>query len=220
MSPSASVRQSYNSFRPELQAFSTSLVPIISSTDIAYLRSLTVHLHPSLTLYMNDLFTAARHHHELDGTLLTTRAHKDAVALVRAQRLLCGDSTSTQLIRSAKTKTPEDSRTRADEAYDDMKTIRVSLDKSNTPGGKGKEVDGDSFFWQPRERDVRMDVSEVDVARIVPRVISHRLRVREGPDHEIFSSVMYPAASPSLQEKGGGHRKTVKEIIVKILSDT
>jgi hypothetical protein len=76
----------------------------------------------------------------------------------------------------------------------------------------------DSFLSQ-LQGDTRMDVSEVDVARIVPRVISHRLRVRDGPDHEIFSSVIYPAASPNVQrvEK---HRMTIKEIIVKLLFDT
>jgi len=38
-----------------------------------------------------------------------------------------------------------------------------------------------------------MDVSEVDIARIIPRVLTHRLRVRDGPDHEIFSGVVFPA---------------------------
>ncbi|KAI0775817.1 hypothetical protein BD413DRAFT_602979 [Trametes elegans] len=77
------------------------------------------------------------------------------------------------------------------------------------------------------------DVSEEDVARIFPRVVSHRLRVRDGPDDEVLGSVMWPAVppdgavdddSPALGGPQGGvkmtwERKTVKEILVRILAD-
>jgi len=231
VSPSPSTRQAYISFRSELHTSSPTSAPIISPAHIKYLRSLTVHLHPSLSLYMHDLFTAARHHHELDGTLLTARAHKDAEALIRAQRVLCGDSTSTQLIRSIRVpdNTSENSKFMLHEIHDDMKTVKEDLGDGNEErsfrdeGRKLGVLDDpwgheDDFFWQ-LHGDTRMDVSEVDVAKIVPRVISHRLKVRDGPDHEILSGAIYPAASPILP-KVDKHQKTVKDIIVEILVDT
>ncbi|KAI1795594.1 hypothetical protein LXA43DRAFT_881607 [Ganoderma leucocontextum] len=72
------------------------------------------------------------------------------------------------------------------------------------------------------------DVSEEDVARIFPRVVSHRLRARNGPDDELLGSVMFPAVPPktggAATEVGEGmrlgwERKSVKEILVRILAD-
>ena len=72
------------------------------------------------------------------------------------------------------------------------------------------------------------DVSEEDVARIFPRVVSHRVRVRHGPDDEILGSVMFPAvppeaARPATEIREGmrlwWERKSVKEILVRILAD-
>ncbi|TBU31715.1 hypothetical protein BD311DRAFT_776002 [Dichomitus squalens] len=72
------------------------------------------------------------------------------------------------------------------------------------------------------------DVSEEDVARIFPRVVSHRLRVRDGPDDEVLGSVMFPAVPPGMGAAGsdvgkgaklGWERKSVKEILVRILAD-
>jgi hypothetical protein len=65
----------------------------------------------------------------------------------------------------------------------------------------------------------RMDVSEVDIARIIPRVLTHRLRVRDGPDHEILSSVVFPAVMTG-SDKVESHRRTVKEILVQIIGET
>ncbi|KAH9935755.1 uncharacterized protein B0H18DRAFT_1114458 [Fomitopsis serialis] len=71
------------------------------------------------------------------------------------------------------------------------------------------------------------DVSEVDVARIFPRVVSHRLRVRDGPDHEVMGSVMFPAVSiprglnhqQTEDEPAVRERRTVKDVLVEILAD-
>ncbi|KAI0645802.1 hypothetical protein C8Q79DRAFT_1052969 [Trametes meyenii] len=80
------------------------------------------------------------------------------------------------------------------------------------------------------------DVSEEDVARVFPRAVSHRLRVRNGPDDEVLGSVMWPAVTPSGGMCGGGQsespelggtgavamgweRKSVKEILVRVLAD-
>ncbi|GJE92727.1 hypothetical protein PsYK624_088830 [Phanerochaete sordida] len=67
------------------------------------------------------------------------------------------------------------------------------------------------------------DASEVDVGRVFPRVVSHRLRVRTGPDDEILGSIMHPAVRevPAQGEavKAQPERKTVKQIVVGILAD-
>ncbi|OJT15423.1 hypothetical protein TRAPUB_8011 [Trametes pubescens] len=83
------------------------------------------------------------------------------------------------------------------------------------------------------------DVSEEDIARVFPRAVSHRLRVRDGPDDEVLGSVMWPAVppeegaaaaatyggvdgSPQLDGLGrpmGWDRKSVKEILVRVLAD-
>ncbi|KAH9942360.1 uncharacterized protein BXZ73DRAFT_97775 [Epithele typhae] len=78
------------------------------------------------------------------------------------------------------------------------------------------------------------DVSEEDVARVFPRVVSHRLRTRDGPDDEVLGSVVWPAVPPDSGTGGataagsevggegvrlGWERKSVKEILVRILAD-
>jgi len=66
-------------------------------------------------------------------------------------------------------------------------------------------------------------VSEVDVAKVVPRVISHRLRVRDGPEDEMMASVIFMATSPRVptgveNKEGVWRRRTVKEILVKLMT--
>jgi hypothetical protein len=66
-------------------------------------------------------------------------------------------------------------------------------------------------------------VSEVDVAKVVPRVVSHRLRVREGPEDEMMAGVMFMATNPRVltgveNEDGVWRRRTVKEILVKLMT--
>jgi len=214
--PSASTRQFFSLVRSEMQAPPISPSPIISPSDISYLSSLSIYVSPSLSLYIDELFTAARHHHELDGTLLTSRAHRDAECLIRVQRLLSGDTTSTELIRS----------------YEMEKVGEESSDgfvdpENGDPAGRvqaailleaGEDSTGytDSTFQLESQR---MDVSEVDIARIIPRVLTHRLRVRDGPDHEILSSVVFPAVLTG-SDKVESHRRTVKEILVQIIGET
>ncbi|CAA7260665.1 unnamed protein product [Cyclocybe aegerita] len=93
-----------------------------------------------------------------------------------------------------------------------------------------------------------LDVSEVDIARIVPRVVSHRVRVRAGPRDEVLSGVLFGATFDGEGidgwEVGGGEkgmeagdadadadagegqgqggqedRETVKSVLVQILSE-
>lgn len=64
-------------------------------------------------------------------------------------------------------------------------------------------------------------VSEADVARAIPRVITHRLRVRNGPEDEIMGSVMFGAAFEprSINRDGWDTRSTIKDILVAILGE-
>lgn len=78
------------------------------------------------------------------------------------------------------------------------------------------------------------DVSEVDIAKIFPRVVSHRVRMRSGPDDEILGSIMFPAVPVSMSRQSstssdGDQRdgsdeqfdseKTVKQVLISILAD-
>jgi len=228
--PSASTRRTFSLVRSETQAPPINPSPIISPSDISYLRSLSVYVSPSLSLHIDELFTAARHNHELDGTLLTSRAHRDAESLIRVQRLLSGDSTSTELIRSyeMEDKVGEEF---SDGFIDPGKDILDATHplkhdswlarggvQATTLSDSGSRSTGntDSTFQLESQR---MDVSEVDIARIIPRILTHRLRVRDGPDHEILSSVVFPAVMTG-SDKVESHRRTVKEILIQIIGET
>ncbi|KAI0373935.1 hypothetical protein BV20DRAFT_988046 [Pilatotrama ljubarskyi] len=239
-------------------------------------------LHPSLEIYLLDLFAATRHHPALDGTLLTRRAHADAEALARAFRVLNGDTVGTTLI--SREAHMGDKETMAAESFDDRswtedgwrsresltgRTEENGFAHGNSPEDyasadrvelrvNGGRLDSDSRRSEeydelvPEEDGISppealasafsrgwpevWDVSEEDVARIFPRAVSHRLRVRDGPDDEILGSVMWPAVSPEGTAGGaapgstedspdaggeplGWERKTVKEILVRILAD-
>ena len=227
--PSASTRQSFSHVRSEMQAPPINPSPIISPSDISYLRSLSVYVSPSLSLYVDEFFTAARHHHELDGTLLTSRAHRDAESLIRVQRLLSGDTTSTELIRSyGMDKVGEGSSDGLIDPESDVYKLAQPLKHDNWLArgrvqatvileNRPDSIGCTDSIFQPESQ--RMDVSEVDIARIIPRVLTHRLRVRDGPDHEILSSAVFPAVLTG-SDKVESHRRTIKEILVQIIGET
>ena len=246
-------------------------------------------LHPSLDMYLLDLFSATRHHPALDGTLLTMRAHTDAEALARAFRVLNGDTIGAALVyheaRMSDRETAAesfdssswvdgdsaawrsaDSLGEPHENGDGIGTgngngqaekgseesaigngmnaagIRLRVDNEDGyrsfSGGFGEYLDGHDSELSPADAlDAKLkkawpevwDVSEEDVARIFPRVVSHRLRVRDGPDDEILGSVMWPAvpveggagagAEVADGVKLGWERKSVKEVLVRVLAD-
>jgi hypothetical protein len=143
---------------------------------------------PALALYTSDLFSAARHHPQLDGTLLSSVARTAADTLIAAARVLgIGGEATVPLMDDAEESEPSEA----------------------------------SHEW-PDESDVHvLDVSEADVARIVPRVISHRVRVRDGPEDEVLGNVVSGAVGGwewEEPERVWG-RPTVKDILVQILTD-
>ena len=158
------------------------------------------HISHTLSLYLADIFSATRHNPRLDATLLTARASKDAEALIRASRVIGTDLTGMELLRPV---------VRADDFLDKM---RSPTDDTTSNVGE------DSGSHQTVSA---LDVSEVDVARIAPRVISHRVRVRDGPEDEILSSAMFGATFKPLPKASTSTtgRPTVKGLLVEILSE-
>jgi len=212
-------------------------IPILPRDFLPRLRSLStpthVNIHPSLRLYIADLIAAARHHHELDGTLLGVRCLQDAEALVRAHRVLgAGDVGPALVERAAALSITTAAGSSLSVHYGGGEDISVHLHWVEPEGGSldkplprpaisaasGMEAD-----WLHSDPLVKWDVSEVDVAKVVPRVISHRLRVRDGPEDELMAGILFMATSPrvptSIEHKEGmWRRRTIKEIMVKLMT--
>jgi hypothetical protein len=246
--------------------------PIIPPSELSYLRSLgacsnnsqvqpqaphgqafslprvRVSTTLSLSLYASDLLSMARHHPELDGTLITARAHADLATLLRARRVLHGDSTGAELIREAVAEVRTVLREVAsaemgtaagsweEDGLLDGGTVRADDDwfhimsarKAKSPMLSVEQVDGDIASSIKAGSDVSRteqeevwEVSDKDLRKIVPRVVQHRLRVRKGPEDHVLGSVFYPAVPPPGQQraKQDWQQRTVEEILVDILED-
>jgi hypothetical protein len=185
-------------------------------------------IHPTLSLYISDLFSAARHHPQLDGTLLTVRSYKDVEALVRVGRIIGGDLTGAEFIRTlgkgAEANLEDENDGAEAEVNDDIESLDIGPDEENS-SHSSQESCGSREPLLMADED--LDVSEADIARIVPRVLSHRLRVRDRPEDEILGSLVYTAvgscaACEAGDDKENQHtwvRSTVKDILVKILAE-
>ncbi|KIJ68090.1 hypothetical protein HYDPIDRAFT_25535 [Hydnomerulius pinastri MD-312] len=198
--------------------------------------------HP-LNIYLADLFTAARHYGALDGMLLTTRARQDAEALVRATRVLGIDHTGSELIKDAANGAPRPSEVdtnSTERGYPHSHSSVASLSSDALldgfevpeiyePSGASSSVYRSFVSHLTEEEDpLELDVSEADIARMFPRVVSHRLRVRDSPVDEVLSSAVCGAVSvpgeveqtgDSKEDSDGWQRDTVKEILVHILAE-
>ncbi|KAI0084911.1 hypothetical protein BDY19DRAFT_968820 [Irpex rosettiformis] len=266
--------------------------PIITPQELSHLRTLTLpvppslrqtsvthnsneaytSIHPTLNVYLQDLFAAARHHPMVDGSLLTLRAHHDAEDMVRAFRVVCGDSVGADLVSAVAasstangyvrhseetSSTTEDASSGLgwDKTEDEwlgaelemgrqkassVRSVRIRVNDDDdeehrlTPGHQThlfddrSEMNGsrtDLLASLPRQPQV-WDVSEADIGKVFPRVVSHRLRMRAGLDDEVLSGAMFPAAAANVGEGGrqtdggrGPEDKTVKQIIISILAD-
>jgi hypothetical protein len=166
----------------------------------------------SLDLYLSDLMSATRHDSRLDGTLLTAQSMKDARDLVKASRVIGADLTGMELVRpvlsGAGQEKEEGFTQNEDEEQEEFHSTH------SNPEAIEEHVDS-------KVRLV-LEVSEVDVARIFPRVVSHRLRLRDGPHDEILSSVLYGATvEPPLSAIPEGEKtfESVKAVLVDILSE-
>ncbi|KAG9104090.1 hypothetical protein FRC06_005573 [Ceratobasidium sp. 370] len=129
-----------------------------------------------LQIYMSSLMSAARHHHQLDGTFLTLRAQRDFEILLKASSVV------THIFPTA----------------------------------------------QPYETGAELAPSAVDAAKLFMRVVTHRLRVRNGPQSELLSPLLWEAENdrgvrsvPSLGIESLEHtRRTICDIIVEDILTT
>ncbi|ESK92054.1 hypothetical protein Moror_10338 [Moniliophthora roreri MCA 2997] len=227
---------------PGLQAAVNNSAPLINAQFIKILRltHAKVHFPPTLQLYLADLMSAARHHPQLEGRLLTAIAMKDAIDLTRACRVLAGDPTGMELIQDVLAEEDEDvplhfgpnsdttATALADVANENSVTI---LHPSPFENGSLNAATEDEAGEDESTIIPILDVSQADIGRIIPRVVSHRVRVRDGPEDEILASAMFGAALQLSEEHGTSRGRqverkersprctTVKDILISILSE-
>ncbi|KAG6856336.1 hypothetical protein H0H87_005454 [Tephrocybe sp. NHM501043] len=186
-----------------------------------------------LSLYLSDLFSAVRHHPKLDGTFLTARSMNDASDLARAGRILGTDPTGGELLQkysSAEYQKEDDEEEEAQnnsEMYQyiasgsESITLNVPREDNLTQSFK----DNDAAFASQTEHSNRpLFISEAAIARVVPRAVTHRLRVRDGPEDEVLASAIFGATfdhepHPSNSQYGWDTRSTIKDILVEILAE-
>lgn len=208
--------------------------PVISSTLLQRLKHLCVtqaRIRPPLNIYLADLFSATRHYGPLDSMMLTVRARQDAEALIRASRVLGADCTGAELIKEHAERTHETASTSTyphslpSIASTSSDWLIDGFDVPETYEALGGSSLQHSVASQS-EPPVDLDVSEADIARMFPRVVSHRIRVRDSPFDEILSSAVCGATSTHGNKSHEGEtvqcqweRETVKDILVHILAE-
>lgn len=154
---------------------------------------------------------------------------QDAEALVRAHRVLgAGDVGSALVERAAAL--PATSAAGSSGSFHDgdaeasvhLRWARIGPSTMSLPSrSEAYDEEEDWLHVDPRES---WDVSEVDAAKVVPRVISHRLRVRDGPEDEMMAGVVYLSTAPRVpvgveSKEGVWRRRTAKEILVKLIGE-
>jgi len=176
-------------------------------------------------LYLADLFSATRQHPQIDGTLLTARCVHNAEKLVRAARVVGLDSTGIELLRGRQeaghSLEDGDDEFEATDATGSLHHSRSSLGHCGTPTSN---IESNEPF------STVLDVAEVNITRMFPRCVSHRLRVRDGPRDEVLAGAVFGATfgdSFSEEETGTGEvctdvyetQPTVKDILISIMSE-
>ncbi|KAF7985044.1 hypothetical protein HWV62_8881 [Athelia sp. TMB] len=234
-SASLHVPQDSSPVSPIISAELLKSLSALASPSPAFGVAHRTNIHPTLSLYISDLFSATRHHPQLDAMLLTARARKDTDALVRAARVIGGDPTGTEFI-SIMGKGAE-AKARGEPPFVETYAYGAGYEDSLSADMDWEHVNGhdsmnrsqlSAVFSEATSEELTLDASEADIARIVPRVLSHRLRVRDGPEHEILGSLRYGVVDicsdwergdKVTDSEGGIERDTVKNILVKILSE-
>ncbi|KAG1752869.1 hypothetical protein EDB19DRAFT_1670259 [Suillus lakei] len=225
---------------------STPVIPATFLARLKYLCATEVRMRPPLEIYLADLFTATRHFGALDAMMLTARARQDAEALTRAARVLGVDQTGAELIKEVAIGVPERiSEDSTERGYPRSNTNTHSFEALIDGFALPYDVPDVASVHTHRsmrsapsedEELLELNVSEADVARIFPRVVSHRVRVRDSPVDEILSSAVCGAVGrPGVIPKGMNsdweegpidvhdpdavwERETVKDILVHVLA--
>jgi len=139
------------------------------------------------------------------------------------------DPTGTELLRGSQeadclledqNNVPEDDEFEATDVTGSLHHSGSSLRHRGTPTS-------DNESTQPF-RTV-LDVAEVHIARIFPRCVSHRLRVRDSPRDEVLAGAVFGATfgDSFSEETGAGEvcmdayetQPTVKDILISIMSE-
>jgi hypothetical protein len=98
----------------------------------------------------------------------------------------------------------------------------IERDVASDEGADSGQIENDrsvsptTSTHHPLDQVRVLDISEADVARIIPRVLSHRLRVLDGPEDEALASAMFSVVGKKARQ---WERSTVKDILVQILSE-
>ncbi|KAG2016357.1 hypothetical protein CC2G_009529 [Coprinopsis cinerea AmutBmut pab1-1] len=107
----------------------------------------------------------------------------------RRTQLLGDESSTTPLLR-------QDSAS----VFTNARTI------GTTTHGHGQGATSEDEEPEPSSHDVEvevLEVTEVDVARIVPRVVTHRLRLRDSPSEEVLASAVVGATFDAVTAETG-----------------
>jgi hypothetical protein len=171
---------------------------------------------------------------------------QDALDLARAARVLGVDLTGSEFLRELarqNNRSPEDSsQSDLSQVYEDIASGQQSLKVnffplSNETLVRSKGTTHESSVLRRKKGDATssiltqeiyegidvdsLDVSQADIARVIPRVMSHRLRVRDGPEDAVLGSALYGslewARLKQVKVKDEG-RSTVKAVLVQILA--
>lgn len=236
VSPPTPSDPSHNKPPRPSQSHIASHPPLLSSPALppGFLQNLReacakTHLSSSFSLYLADLFSATRHHPQIDGTLLTARCVHSAEKLARATRVVGLDPIGVELLRGGEEVDDllqyEDSVPENDEF--EATGVTGSLCHS-TSSLRGRETPVSDTQSSQSTRTV-LDVAEVNIARMFPRCVSHRLRVRDGPRDEVLAGAVFGATfgDSFSEETVTGEmcmdayeiRPTVKDILISVMSE-
>jgi len=174
------------------------------------------------------------------------RAREDAEVLVKAQRMLGVDLFGGEAVRGGvgvrgklggggeKNRLSTMSAFTNESEWEMEMDLEEEEEEGEEEEEEGEEEDGEKNKGKARGKTKikgkrnpppLLDVSEIDVARIFPRVVSHRLGMREAGEDEVVSSLFFPACfsgvASGLPGLGGeaNSKESVKDVLVGILGD-
>jgi hypothetical protein len=170
--------------------------------------------------------------------LLTARCVHDAEKLARAARVVGDDPTGVELLRGDDVHAVQDVGDDEVSEHSQLPDIEDEYEATGIAGSLRKsassvrERETLSENQQPASTDPSvpvLDVTEVNIARMFPRSVSHRLRVRDGPREEILAGAVFGATfGDTVTEETGTEeihmdayevRPTVKDILVSVMSE-
>jgi hypothetical protein len=182
-------------------------------------------------MYATDLLSMARHDPELDGTLLTRRAHDDLTAFARARRVIRGDNSGAVLIRAAleevkavmreaTSMTSDPGSGTLDEGPFGGGTVRESGDWLHVGAKSMLSADDVSSMHEPlSDRSEVWEVSDEEIRAAFPVVVRHRVRVKDSLEDGVTGAMYLPMRGQMENGKSKEVRRSVEDILQDILED-